>query len=212
MTFPANLPTPSDFPRRIVCLSDETTETLYLLGEQDRIVGVSGFTRSSAGSATETAHLRVQQRQHRWHPRTEAGPRPDFFRRAGRHHAGTRAARPHRAQLQPAQHPRNSRHDRHALAAGRKSAEGLALIEGLLADSTPSKPPLKPSRAALACFSRSGKIRSSAELLGGGADRDRRRRGDFPNCAAAASPKTASSIPRPSQPATPKSSLPHGAE
>lgn len=33
-----------DFPRRIVCLSDETTETLYLLGEQDRIVGVSGFT------------------------------------------------------------------------------------------------------------------------------------------------------------------------
>ena len=36
--------TPTDFPRRIVCVSDETTETLYLLGEQDRIVGVSGFT------------------------------------------------------------------------------------------------------------------------------------------------------------------------
>ena len=35
---------PADFPRRIVCLTDETTETLYLLGEQDRIVGVSGFT------------------------------------------------------------------------------------------------------------------------------------------------------------------------
>jgi iron complex transport system substrate-binding protein len=34
----------SDFPHRIVCLTDETTETLYLLGEQDRIVGVSGFT------------------------------------------------------------------------------------------------------------------------------------------------------------------------
>lgn len=32
------------FPRRIVCLSDETAETLYLLGEQDRIVGVSGFS------------------------------------------------------------------------------------------------------------------------------------------------------------------------
>jgi iron complex transport system substrate-binding protein len=31
-------------PRRIVCLSDETAETLYLLGEQDRIVGVSGFS------------------------------------------------------------------------------------------------------------------------------------------------------------------------
>jgi iron complex transport system substrate-binding protein len=33
-----------DFPpRRIVCLTDETVETLYLLGEQDRIVGVSGY-------------------------------------------------------------------------------------------------------------------------------------------------------------------------
>lgn len=35
--------TPSLFPRRIVCLTDETTETLYLLGEQDRIVGVSAY-------------------------------------------------------------------------------------------------------------------------------------------------------------------------
>src|SRR5918993_4514523 len=34
----------SDFPRRIVCLTEETTETLYLLGEEDRIVGVSGYT------------------------------------------------------------------------------------------------------------------------------------------------------------------------
>jgi len=30
-------------PRRIVCLTEETTGTLYLLGEQDRIVGISGF-------------------------------------------------------------------------------------------------------------------------------------------------------------------------
>lgn len=33
-----------NFPRRIVCLTDETSETLYLLGEEDRIVGVSGFS------------------------------------------------------------------------------------------------------------------------------------------------------------------------
>ena len=32
------------FPSRIVCLSDEASELLYLLGEQDRIVGVSGFS------------------------------------------------------------------------------------------------------------------------------------------------------------------------
>jgi len=33
-----------DYPRRIVCLTDETTETLYMLGEEARIVGVSGFS------------------------------------------------------------------------------------------------------------------------------------------------------------------------
>jgi iron complex transport system substrate-binding protein len=32
------------FPQRIVCLTEETTEMLYLLGEQQRIVGISGFT------------------------------------------------------------------------------------------------------------------------------------------------------------------------
>lgn len=31
-------------PQRIVCLTGETTETLYLLGEDERIVGISGFT------------------------------------------------------------------------------------------------------------------------------------------------------------------------
>ena len=32
------------YPARIVCLTEETTETLYLLGQGDRIVGVSGYT------------------------------------------------------------------------------------------------------------------------------------------------------------------------
>jgi len=36
-----HLPT---FPQRIVCLTEETTETLYLLEEDWRIVGISGFT------------------------------------------------------------------------------------------------------------------------------------------------------------------------
>jgi iron complex transport system substrate-binding protein len=34
----------TDYPQRIVCLTEETTETLYLLGEGDRVVGVSGYT------------------------------------------------------------------------------------------------------------------------------------------------------------------------
>ncbi len=32
------------FPHRIVCLTEEPTEVLYALGEQDRIVGISQFT------------------------------------------------------------------------------------------------------------------------------------------------------------------------
>ena len=40
-----NAPTPlSTYASRIVCLTEETTEALYLLGEDWRIVGISGFT------------------------------------------------------------------------------------------------------------------------------------------------------------------------
>jgi iron complex transport system substrate-binding protein len=35
---------PRGYPQRIVCLTEETTETLYLLEEDWRIVGISGFT------------------------------------------------------------------------------------------------------------------------------------------------------------------------
>ena len=31
-------------PQRIVCLTEEPTEWLYLLGEERRIVGISGYT------------------------------------------------------------------------------------------------------------------------------------------------------------------------
>ncbi len=34
----------SQYPQRIICLTEETTETLYLLGCGERIVGISGFT------------------------------------------------------------------------------------------------------------------------------------------------------------------------
>jgi len=33
-----------EYPSRIICLTEETTETLYLIGEGDRVVGVSGYT------------------------------------------------------------------------------------------------------------------------------------------------------------------------
>ncbi|MET0636066.1 MAG: cobalamin-binding protein [Chitinophagaceae bacterium] len=41
------------FPKRIICLTEETTETLYLLGEQERIVGISGFTVRPAQARKE---------------------------------------------------------------------------------------------------------------------------------------------------------------
>ena len=58
----------SAFPQRIVCLTEETTETLYLLEEDWRIVGISGFTvrpprarrekpRVSAFTSAKTARI-----------------------------------------------------------------------------------------------------------------------------------------------------------
>jgi len=41
------------FPARVVCLTEETTETLYLLGEEHRIVGISGFTVRPARARKE---------------------------------------------------------------------------------------------------------------------------------------------------------------
>jgi iron complex transport system substrate-binding protein len=35
---------PTSYPSRIICLTEETTETLYLLGQGDRVVGISGYT------------------------------------------------------------------------------------------------------------------------------------------------------------------------
>jgi iron complex transport system substrate-binding protein len=44
---------PARYPGRIVCLTEETTETLYLLGEEHRIVGISGYTVRPARARRE---------------------------------------------------------------------------------------------------------------------------------------------------------------
>ena len=38
------MPDANGYANRIICMTEETTETLYDLGEEDRIVGISGFT------------------------------------------------------------------------------------------------------------------------------------------------------------------------
>jgi len=40
-------------PQRLVCLTEETTETLYLLGREERIVGISGYTVRPARARRE---------------------------------------------------------------------------------------------------------------------------------------------------------------
>ena len=44
MNAAAMLDTAPPYPRRVVCLTEETTETLYRIGAADLVVGVSGFT------------------------------------------------------------------------------------------------------------------------------------------------------------------------
>jgi iron complex transport system substrate-binding protein len=43
----------SRYPRRIVCLTEEPTEVLYALGQEERIVGISGFTVRPARARRE---------------------------------------------------------------------------------------------------------------------------------------------------------------
>ena len=60
------------YPRRIICLTEETTETLYLLGEQDRIVGVSGYTvrppEARQSLRSQLSSTRSSIRFWRWNP------------------------------------------------------------------------------------------------------------------------------------------------
>lgn len=46
-----------ELPQRIVCLTEEPTEVLYALGQQDRIVGISGFTVRPAQARQEKPRI-----------------------------------------------------------------------------------------------------------------------------------------------------------
>jgi hypothetical protein len=45
------------YPERIVCLTEETTETLYLLGEGQRVVGISGYTHAKPKGSGWSSNL-----------------------------------------------------------------------------------------------------------------------------------------------------------
>lgn len=44
---------PATYPQRIVCLTEECTEILYAIGQEHRLVGISGFTRRPARARKE---------------------------------------------------------------------------------------------------------------------------------------------------------------
>ena len=73
-------------PERIVCLTEETVETLYLLGEEGRIVGVSGYAVRPPRVRREKPRVSAFiSRRRAENPRAQARPGADVLRPAGRH-------------------------------------------------------------------------------------------------------------------------------
>ena len=112
------------YPTRIVCLTEETTETLYLLGEGDRVVGISGYTvrppeARQKPKVSSFLHARYEKIE-----ALEAGPDPGVLGSAGRHHQRPRQARLPGLHLQPAQRRRDPADDPRARRHRRRAGEG----------------------------------------------------------------------------------------
>src|ERR1700722_15097458 len=107
-------------PERIVCLTEETVETLYLLGEERRIVGISGYVvrpprarrekpRVSAFTSADIPKiLALKPDLVLTFSDLQADIAAELIKRGAAVHA-----------LQPAQRCRNPRHDPHSRRAGR---------------------------------------------------------------------------------------------
>ena len=112
-------------PERIVCLTEETVETLYLLGEERRIAGVSGYAvrppqvrrekpRVSAFISADFEKIVALR----------ARPGADLLGPAGRHRGRADPPQHRGACVQPARRRRHLRDDPHARRAGRRDREG----------------------------------------------------------------------------------------
>ena len=73
------------YPHRIVCLTEETTETLYLLGEGDRVVGISGYTVRPPEAREKPEGIGVHQREDRQDRGARARSDPRILGFAGGH-------------------------------------------------------------------------------------------------------------------------------
>ena len=173
------------FPKRIVCLTEETTETLYLLGEGDRVVGISGYTvrppeARQKPKVSSFLHARYEKIE-----ALEAGPDPRVLRSAGRHHQRPRQARLPGVHLQPAQRRRDPADDPRARAASsacrrrarRSSPRSSAASTTIRAAARDAAAPPE------GVFRGVGRPADQRHPLDRGAGRDRRRRADLPGAA-----------------------------
>ena len=90
------------YPDRIVCLTEETTETLYLLGQGDRIVGVSGYTVRPPEARQKPKVSAFINAKFDKIEALQAGPRAGVLRSAGRSRRRARAPRHDGRHVQPA--------------------------------------------------------------------------------------------------------------
>ena len=186
------------YPSRIVCLTEEPTEVLYLLGEQHRIVGISGFTVRPPIARREKPKVSAfTQREDRPDPGARTGSRDRLLRYPGRDRPATWSAQGSRSGQQPPQCRRHPRLRPPARRDGRRGARAEACGRGLpRRDIAASR-----CRGNLLASAAAGLLRGmgravdqrrsagSAELIG-----DRRRRRRLPGTRdAAAGDATASS-------------------
>ena len=159
--------TPDPYPRRIVCLTEETTETLYLLGEGDRVAGVSGYTVRPPEARQKP---RVSAFIHARYDKIEAlepDLDPRLLRPPGRHRRRARQARLSGDGLQPAQRrrdPADDPHRRRRWSAGRNGPRRSPPSSS--AASTRCARRRRSCRAGRACSSRNGTRRSSRASAG----------------------------------------------
>ena len=173
---------------RIVCLTEETVETLYLLGEEHRIVGVSGYAvrpprvrkEKPRVSAFISADIRKILALEPDLVLTFSDLQADIVAELIR--AGVAGAR-----LQPARHCRHLRDDPTRLGAGRRAGKAEragALTRGNASDWR--KRLGSTVRTQAACLFRGmGRADDFRHPLGFGTDRDRRRHRCFPGTLAA---------------------------
>ena len=150
----------SGYPNRIVCLTEETTETLYLLGQGDRVVGVSGYTvRPPEARAKPKVSAFINAR----FDKIEA-LRPDLVLAFSDLQADLTAELVRRGltgrHVQSAQHRRDPADDSNAWRVGRVSGGCETLATDLAADLDRIRQSARAIPGRLACSSRNGTSRS----------------------------------------------------